>query len=221
MSFMITSVSKRTINIFLVIAIIILAIGSVVTFTQYQNLFRVNAAVDQSYRTIRAANQALISITESSLKVSNFLLGNDEGTISNLPETIIAAQLNLSVLGQLIQDDDNQKKAFATLLSIFNNKVSFLKEIISKYQAGDRPGALQVASDKNRLLQTSQLTQLIIVIKTIEQQQLQINNVRFNQEVVNANGLYAIFSMLSSILLVLCLFRLNGRNDTLARGDLS
>ena len=218
---MLTIVSKRTINIFLVIAIVILAIGSVVTFTQYQNLFKVNADVDQSYRTIRAANQALISITESSLKVSNFLLGNDEDTITNLPETIIAAQLNLSVLEQLIQDNDDQKKAFANLLPIFNEKVAFLKEIISKYQAGDRPGALQVASDKNRLLQTSQLMQLLIVIKTIEQQQLQVSNVKFNQEVVSANGLYAIFSMLSSILPVLCLFRLNGRYDTSARGDLS
>jgi CHASE3 domain sensor protein len=94
---MITLVSKRAINIFLVIAIVILAIGSVVTFTQYQNLFRVNADVDESYRTIRAADQALISITEAALKVSSFVLGNDTDTISNLPETIIAAQVNLNV----------------------------------------------------------------------------------------------------------------------------
>jgi hypothetical protein len=117
----------------------------------------------------------------------------------------------------LIQDNDDQKRYFNKLLPIFNDKVIFLKEIISKYQAGNRLSALQVASDKNRLNQTSELVQLIIEIKAIEQQQLQVNNLRFNQEVVSANGLYAIFSMLSSILLVLCLFRLNGRNETPTR----
>jgi len=206
---MITLVSKRVINICLIIAILILSLGSLMTFIQYQNLFRVNAGIETSYRTIRAANQAIISLNESSLKVSNYLLGADTESINNLDETLIAAQVNFNVVGQLIQDNDLQKNAFRQVTPLFMDKINFLNEIIKKYKAGDRLAALQLESNKKRITENNQITPLIMEIKKEELRQLDANHAIFYKDVVDANGLFATFSMLSSILLILCLFRLN------------
>jgi CHASE3 domain sensor protein len=192
-----------------------IAIFNFLTFYEYQSLFRVNNDIIESYQTIRAANQVIISINEAEIKVGGLLLGNDENGVKNLPEIIISAQVNMTTLNQLIQDNQMEIDFYKQLKPLFDEKVHFLQNILIKYSAGDQAGAIQAGSDKNRLQLTEKISQLIIEIKKIEVSQLENNRAKLDNDMMLANALFILVSLITLGLLMFCYYILNREDPNL------
>jgi CHASE3 domain sensor protein len=207
-------VKKKYIKYFLIPCIVAIAVFNFLTFYEYQSLFRVNNDIIESYQTIRAANQVIISINEAGLKVGGLLLGNDETGVKNLPEIIISAQLNMTTLNQLIQDNQMEIDFYKQLKPLFDQKVQFLQNVLAKYSAGDKAGAIQIGSDPNRLLLTEKIAQFIIEIKKIETNQLEDNRTKLDTDMMVANALFILVSLITLGLLMFCYYILN-REDSI------
>lgn len=152
--------------------IILLLISGILFYQQFQRMLTANENSAISYETLRAANSALNAIHEASLEAGSFLQNDDDEALKNLPEIIIVAQINLSTLGQITQDDKYQQLLFKELTPYVTQKFAFYNKIITQFQAGDKAGALATAGDKGRIPLTKQINQLIGLIKQIEVNQL-------------------------------------------------
>ncbi len=208
-------VKRKYVKYFLIPCIVAIAIFNFLTFYEYQSLFRVNNDIIESYQTIRAANQVIISINEAEIKVGGLLLGNDENGVKNLPEIIISAQVNMTTLNQLIQDNQMEIDFYKQLKPLFDEKVHFLQNILIKYSAGDQAGAIQAGSDKNRLQLTEKISQLIIEIKKIEVSQLENNRAKLDNDMMLANALFILVSLITLGLLMFCYYILNREDPNL------
>jgi CHASE3 domain sensor protein len=207
-----TSFNKKMLNNFLIFAIAFVTICNLIAFGEYQNLFKINGDVIESYLTIRAANQTLISVNEASQKVSSFLFAGDNEGINNLPQIIISAQVNLATLKQLTADNAEQTAIYNNLKSIIDQKISYLNNVYGTLSSGNRDAALQLASDKKRFQLTTQIGQSIIDIKKIEANQLEDNHNKFISNLKIANALFLIIGTFSIALLIFCFYLLNNPN---------
>jgi CHASE3 domain sensor protein len=187
-----TSLHKRlTIALFLT-AIILLLISGISAYHKFNYVMRVDNDISQSYQTLRAANQSLLSIDEAALEVSTFLLTNNLDAIKNLPEIIVSAQVNYLTLMKLTQDNVNQAQIAKVLKPIFDEKIESLKNIISAYNADNKEAAVKISGDTNRLTKTSQIIQSIIDIKKIEIGQLERSLRQVNLDKEAANSFYIV-----------------------------
>jgi CHASE3 domain sensor protein len=209
------AVKKKHIKFILIPCIVAIAIFNFLTFYEYQSLFRVNHDIIESYQTIRAANQVMLSINEAGLKLGGMLYANNETGVKNLPEIIISAQLNLKTMDQLIQDNQIEKDFYSQLKPLFDEKIQFLQNVISKYSAGDKAGAIQIASDPNRIALSEKIGQLIIEIKKIETSQLEDNHMKLTCDMTLANALFILVSLITLGLLMFCYYILNREDPTL------
>jgi CHASE3 domain sensor protein len=166
---------------------LILTIGGLYSYSEYQRSFQMSHHIIESYQTIRAANQTILSVNEASAEVSALLLTSNLDTIQNLPELIVSAQINLAALNQLIQDEPSQLKFYAALKPLFENKIAFLQSVVTEYSKGNQAGAIAIASDKNRLALTHQINQLIIDIKHIEIGQLETTTMKSQVKKIRAD----------------------------------
>jgi CHASE3 domain sensor protein len=167
---------KRLISTFLLLGLITLIILGTVAYLQYDRLSNGRDSLIESYQTIRAANQSLISINEAAIDIGVFLQTKDASILKKIPEIITAAQVNFETLEQLIHDNANQLDLFTKLKPLFQSKLLFLTTIINKYDMGKMDESLQIAADKDRLKLTDAITQYIIAIKQLEIGQLDLNN---------------------------------------------
>jgi CHASE3 domain sensor protein len=149
---------------------LILTIGGLYSYSEYQRSFQMSHHIIESYQTIRAANQTILSVNEASAEVSALLLTSNLDTIQNLPELIVSAQINL-----------------AALKPLFENKIAFLQSVVTEYSKGNQAGAIAIASDKNRLALTHQINQLIIDIKHIEIGQLETTTMKSQVKKIRAD----------------------------------
>jgi CHASE3 domain sensor protein len=199
---------KKFLSNFIILFIIVITVGNLITYSEYQNLFRINGNILESEQTLRAANQAIISIHEAGLKVSAFLLADDGEGMKNLPETITSAQLNLDALKPLIQDTKGQRDAFDELTPLVDEKVTNLNKIFAAYRAGDKAQARRLANDKGRFDLIGKITQKLFIIKKIEVQQLDDSRSKLHDEIIIANSLFMLVNIIIIILLIFCLFRI-------------
>lgn len=200
---------KQFISIFLFLSIITLAICSAIAYMQYTHLLGSYNKVIQSYQTIRAINQSLISIDEGSLSVSTFLQIRDSQTLNQIPKIIIAAKINFETLKLLVSDNRTQEDLVNKLTPLYERKLNFLTKIINEYSAGDIQQALQISSDKNRMILTNQITQLLVAIKQEEVRQLNVSNIDLNTFKAKSFALIYFFGILSGLLFLISFVLLN------------
>jgi CHASE3 domain sensor protein len=190
----------------IIILVLIITIGNLIIFNEQENVTRINSNIIQSYRTIRAINEAIISIGEANVKISDFLLNNNEEALNNLQQDIISAQVNLSTLDQLIQDDKGQVEYYNELIPLVTQKITTLQKIISAFNQGDKAAALAEANDKNRFELTRKINSIIIHIKIIEMNQLSDSQNDFEKQRLNFTYLTIAENLLCICLLILCFF---------------
>jgi CHASE3 domain sensor protein len=201
-----TLLARRITIILFLISILTTFVTGFWAYHKYQSALQVNADIIESYQTLRAANQSLLSINEASMNVSTYIITNDTNTIAKIPELILSAQINLAALNQLIQDTPEQLKISKELTPLFDEKITFLKKITAESAAGNKEMLVKTAEDPNRLVLTNHIIQLIIDIKKIEAAQLE-NSIRTLQlNKVNANNFYILSGSLDILLLLLSYF---------------
>lgn len=198
---------KNLLPLFFLIGLLIITIGGIIDYKLFENVLNAQADITESYQTISSANQSLLSITKAALDVSVFLYTGKNEIINKLPEEIIAAQVNMSNLGNLIKDNPGQIMIWNKLYPLFNAKILFLNNIISEYKKGNKQDALEIASDKNRLQYTSEIIQLIINIKKIESSQLKESKIQFQVNKLNAQKLFILVGMMAEILFLIFYLR--------------
>jgi CHASE3 domain sensor protein len=190
------------------IGIVLLTFGGLYYYFQLQCSLKFEGDVQQSYQTIRAADQAQIAIDEASMDVGRFLNTTDATNIGNLPELIISAKINIEALTQLTDDNADQQNSLKEMQPLFEKKLTFLNKIVSQYAAGDQAGAIATASDKDRTILTKQIVQKIIDVKHNEVQQLQDFTFKFHNELEKAKliflsvGIICVFLFLVSYIVL-------------------
>src|SRR5690348_4928928 len=89
---------RNLISYFFLSGIILLSVFGIILYMQYSQLSNTYNYTIDSYQTIRAANQSLISIDQAALGVSSFLLTKDTESLSQIPNFITAAEANFVTL---------------------------------------------------------------------------------------------------------------------------
>jgi CHASE3 domain sensor protein len=196
-----TSVSHRSI---IIILVLIITLGNIAIFNAQNQLYYTNNNIIQSFQTIRATNQVIISINDASEKISDFLLDNNEESLKNLNENIISAQINLSTLDQLIQDDKNQLYYFKQLQPLILKKLDLLTRIMSEFSNSNRTDAIRLAKGEERFKQTRDIDMLIIQIRKIETAQLNNYQERFKFYNLINTFIFILENLLCIVLLVYC-----------------
>jgi CHASE3 domain sensor protein len=181
---------RNVILFFFLLGIVLLTASGVVFYMQFQRTLDYNAASVESYQTIRAANGTILSIDDAAINVGSYLQTGDPANLSNLSEIIISAQVNLSTLHQLIKDDVHQSTLFNQLTPLVDQKIQFLRKIVADTMAGDKRAALEAASSTDRLKLSSQIKQLVTLIKRLEVIQLNHTDIQFKNSLKMANILY-------------------------------
>lgn len=166
---------RRLVSLFFLMSIITLIAFFFSSYLQYYRLYHTHRALIESYQTIRAVNQTLISLDEAALNTSIFLQTKESDILSIIPESITTAQLNFETLQQLVKDDPAQHDTLEKLTPLLQTKIAFWKKLVTAYSLGNTTGALELASDKNRLRLTSEIKQYLVAIKQVEIQQLDHN----------------------------------------------
>jgi len=166
---------QRLISLFFLLSILALIAFCSVSYLQYQRLYCTHKNMIESYQTIRAVNQTLLSLDEGALNISLFLQDKDMSILNSIPDNIISAELNFETVVQLVQDNDEEKAAVAKLTPLLRDKIVFWKEIVTEFSTKNLEGIYQIASDKNRLKLTSDIKQLLMGIKQVEVDQLNDN----------------------------------------------
>jgi CHASE3 domain sensor protein len=202
------AIHKKFVSNFLIFLIIVITVGNLITYSEYQNLFRVNNDILESGQTMRAANQAIISLHEAGMKVSAFIIADDLEGMKNLPETITSAQLNLDALKPLIQDTKGQIDAFDEAMPLVKEKLDYLGKIYLAYQANNKAEARRLASDKTRFDLTNKINQKILIIKKIEMSQLEDSRSKLHDNIIIANSLFMLMNIISIGLLIFCFYRI-------------
>ena len=200
---------KNLISIFLLMGVVTLAFCGIVSYLQYFRLSQSNNELIQSYQTIRAANQSLISIDEAALRVSSFLQTRDASALTQVPQLITTASVNFETLKQLVNDNVQQTELANELSPLFSKKIMFLAKISSEYSSGNIEQALQTASDENRLKQTNEIIQLVVEIKQIEIKQLDGTNANLKIYKMKAWQMIKFLGILSGFLFLCCFYLLN------------
>jgi len=193
---------KRLAIILCLAAVCLLTVSGILGYLRYAQAFESNAEVIKSYQTIRAANQALISLDEASLEVSTFLFSKNTTGIKNLPELIISAQLNMTTLHALIQDNPIEIKLYNEMRPLFNKKIAILNQTIAIYAAGNNDSALQFASDADRLQLTVSISQLLFEIKKIEIGQLDHSMALYKLKKIDADKFFIFLGSLNVLFLI-------------------
>jgi CHASE3 domain sensor protein len=200
---------KKLISFFLLFAIIALLFCCIVSYLQYNRLSKSYNNLIQSYQTIRASNQSLISIDEAALSLSTFLQTKDTEILQKVPQFIIAATINFETLKQLVRDNNAQTEIVNKLTPLFENKISFLNQIMDRYSKGKVQEAFQIAGDKDRLRKTSEIAQLLIQIKQMEITQLNDSNESLKIYKHHAYILISYIGILTGVLFLACFICLN------------
>jgi CHASE3 domain sensor protein len=164
--------TRNTLFALFLIGIVLLMIGGILFFQQYQSLISDDDNRNTSYLTLRAANGAIGAITEATLDIDAFIESNDPTAIKNLQQIVIIAQVNLDTLNQLTDDDKYQQILIKDVTPLFNRKIAFLKKIAAQLQADDMPGLRATVAETGSVQLTQQIVKLITLIKHIEINQL-------------------------------------------------
>lgn len=184
------------------IVILSITLSGIWVFNRYQSIYDMNLDLMTDYQTIRAADQAILSINEASVAVSAFLATNDEEEITKLPEDIISAQLNMQTMRQLINDNKTEQNIYNKLLPMIKKKIEFLQNIIQLYKSGNKQAAFQLASDKSRFPLSDEISRLIIDIRKIEIGQIQQLTPAYQLNKINADMSFIIIGLLNILLLL-------------------
>jgi CHASE3 domain sensor protein len=188
--------------------IVILMGGGIWFYLQLQHALVREVDIQESYQTIRVADQAQIAIDEAGMDVGRFISTTDITNLANLPQLVIAAKINLEALNQLIQDNPDEQKIFKELQALFDKKIEFFTKMIEQSTAGNPAGATLTASDKGRIELTKQIVQKIIEIRHIEVLQLEDAKQGFAVELQRAKliflstGILCVFLFLVSYIVL-------------------
>lgn len=185
------------------LGIVLLTIGGISYYLMLQSTVKANGDVEQTYQTIRAADQSQLAIDEAAMDVGRFLNTTDLGQMSNLPELIISAQINLKALDQWIQGDENEQRMMAELKPMFNKKIDFLNKVVTQFTSGDKAGAMQTAADPERIKLTQQINQKIIDIKHIEVLQLEDLKLNYQKNLQTSILIFISFGIICEFLFLI------------------
>ncbi len=199
---------KKFISNFIIFLIIVITVGNLITYSEYQNLFRVNSDIMDSGQTVRAANQTIISIFDGTIKISAFIMADDNNGMKSLPETITSAQLNFNALGPLIQDTKDQVEAYNAATPLVKEKLDYLTSVYTAYKNGNKAEAMRLANDKSRFDLSDKINQKIYIIKKIEMSQLSQSRTSLHNHIIIANSLFMLINIISIALLIFCLYKI-------------
>lgn len=200
---------KNLISFFLIFSLITFAICGSVSYLQYQRLSNTYYHLIESYQTIRAANQTIISFDEASMAVSRFLITKESGSLSKIPEYAIAAQINFDALKQLVSDNKTQSDIINTLEPLIKLKLAFLNNVANLYAGGQIDQIMTIIMDKKRLHVTFEITALVAAIKQEETNQLNQHNENLVSHKSGMGILIPILGIISAFLFVCFLVLLN------------
>jgi CHASE3 domain sensor protein len=200
--------NKKFLGNFIIFLIIIITIGNLITYSEYQNLFLVTRDIQDSGQTLRAANQAIISLHEAGMEISAYLLAGDADGMKKFSETITSVQLNLDALKPLVQDTKEQAEAFNEITPLMQEKNTFFREINSAYEAGNKELLLKIANSKARFELTNSINQKLFIIKKIEMDQLIDSRTKLHTDIIIANILFMLTNIISIALLIFYFFKI-------------
>ena len=135
---------KSFISYFLLFSMIALIVCGVMSYVQYNRLSNTYINLIESYQTIRAANQTIISLDEAALSVGSFIYKNDATSLVKLPELIISAEVNFSALKQLVFDNKTQTDFANEATPLFYSKMIILTKITKEYKSGQTNQAMLI-----------------------------------------------------------------------------
>jgi CHASE3 domain sensor protein len=194
---------RNTILFLFFIGIVLLAVGGVYYYFQLQWALKYESEVQQSYQTIRAANQAQISIDEAAMDVGRLITTTDATSIGNLPELIISAKINLEALTQLTDDNADQQNSLKELQPLLDKKMEFFNKIVAQASAGDHSSAITIANDPERITLTKSIVQKILDVKHIEVLQLTKFTDLFHSELRKAKLVFLTVGILCEFLFLI------------------
>jgi CHASE3 domain sensor protein len=170
---MMNNFTRNTLFSIFLIGILLLMIGGMLFFQQYQKIISTTDNINTSTLTLRAANAALSAINEATLDVTSFINTSDPNTIKNLSQITVIAQVNLKTLQQLTDDDKYQQILMQQLLPLVDQQIAFLNKLGTQIQSGDVPSTMTAAAtNRDNVPQTQKIVSLISLIKHIEINQL-------------------------------------------------
>jgi CHASE3 domain sensor protein len=169
----------------------------------YQVALNSNANMIESYQTIRAANQSILSLQEAELGVNYFVLTGDKEAIKKLSENIISTELNIETLHKLTTDDATEIRLFNILKPLIDEQIQLLQKIVSVYQTRNQQAAIQLVRNKDSLLKNKKIYQLIIDFKQIEQGQLEQATPIYALNKYNADRVYILSGIFNVTMLLL------------------
>jgi CHASE3 domain sensor protein len=169
----------------------------------------IHKSLIESYQTIRAINQTVISIDEGALNISIFLQTKETNTLKNIPENITNAELNFEKLQQLLDDDPEtaQENLLEKLTPLLQIKISFWKKVLSEYSTKNVENLFNIASDKNSLTLTQNIKDDLIGIKKIEIKQLNIKEYYYNVDKIGIKKILIFVGLLCAFFFI-CSFTL-------------
>jgi CHASE3 domain sensor protein len=199
---------KNLLSYFLLFSIITLIITGILSYIQYGRLSNTYFNLIQSYQTIRAANQAIISIDEASLNVNSFLDTHNAALLSKIPELIISAEVNFEALKQLVADNKLQTDLGIEATSLLQDKILFLTKLIKQHTLEQANQPL-LRSDNNSLDLTNRINSLIVGIKQEEIRQLNASATDLMKYKAELNPIIRWLGILSGLLFISFLYLLN------------
>jgi len=177
-------------------------------YSLYQQAFNANMQTVQTFQSIRAINRLMLSIDEAALKVSSFSNTRQTQYLEKLPEVIIAIEVNLKTVSQIISNNSLEISIFNNIIPLITKKIEFLKSTVSD-STHNFNSALKLAADSDRLILTNDINQMFSAIKKIEIAQLNQDLIDYQNAMDRANKMFIIFGTLNVIflLIVFCLTR--------------
>ena len=200
---------KSFISYFLLFSMIALIVCGVMSYVQYNRLSNTYLNLIESYQTIRAANQTIISLDGAALSVGSFIYKNDATSLTKLPELIIAAEVNFAALKQLVSDNKTQTDLANQATPLFDSKIIILTKITKEYKSGQTSQAMLIAEEGSKLHLTTQINTYIQAIKQEEVKQLNQhakNLVKFKTQI---NSFIPMLGILSALFFICFLFLLD------------
>lgn len=183
--------------------IIFFIFSGVWVYCLYDKVFVASEDMVTSYQTIKAANQAVLSINEAGLDVNAFLVAHDPSELQNLTNAIVSARLNVVTLQQFISDNQTEMQLFAKLQPLLERKIAFLNKVVELSKSGDEAGAVKLAADKERVIVSKAINQVLIDIKKIESGQLDQATPVYKLDEFDANRYFILAGLINVVVMLL------------------
>lgn len=194
---------KNVLSIFFLSIFLVVTICGAFTYFYLQRLLDTNQVVVNIEETTRAANQALLMLTDAEAEVSNFVISHNPKVIENFQYFLISSSINMQALAQLVQNNPEQVKLVEKLQPLLATKINRMKEIISNVKSNNIANANSLAGSVDRYSLNKEIKILISQINQNESRNLNNQTIDFQNKINDINTVFiALLTVLIGVGLV-------------------